>query len=182
MLGLNEHKLSFELLETGNPKTLVIFDSSYYYEEPERPLLEITLPGYNKYFLVNVEARKVNTFNSNTIGLTDTLDTDEFIDLPDGVYGFKFKICPYNYVYTVQKKMRVTSLLKKLEEVYNKIDLSDCSTKEDRVIQFDLVRIHILIEGAKAVVNKNSKKAFDNYQLANKLVDKLINKFCKNCI
>jgi hypothetical protein len=66
-LGISKSILDFEVLETGNELTLVIIDSSQYIEYPERPLLEITLPGFNKYVLVNFIASSVNTFNSNTL-------------------------------------------------------------------------------------------------------------------
>lgn len=181
MLGVHEHKLDFEILETGNTKTLVFLDSSQYFEEPDGPMLEVTMPGYNKYFLTEVTARKVNTFNSSTLGFNRVLDIADLTDLPDGVWQFKFKICPYKYIYKIKNYMRVTQLTQKLQNVYQQIDLSDCQTKADKDIQDDLVRIHVLIEGAKAEVNHNLKKAQSYYQLANTLVDKLSKKFCQNC-
>jgi hypothetical protein len=54
MLGLHTNILDFEVLETGNLKTIVFVDSSQYMEEPDRPLLEVILPGHTKFFLVNV--------------------------------------------------------------------------------------------------------------------------------
>jgi hypothetical protein len=182
MKGLKKHILDFEIVPTGNPKTLVFIDSSDYYIEPEKPLLEITLPGYNKYFLVNVVARKVNTFNSNTIGLTDLINDNCLIDLPDGSYHLRYKICPYNLLYIDKKFFRTTMLEQKLIDLYDKIDGTDCSTKEDKVKSQDLIEIHTLIEGAKSIVNKNEKKANSFYQIASKLVDKLSDSVCnKNC-
>lgn len=181
MLGVHENNLDFEILETGNEKTLIFVDSSSYMEEPDRPLLEVTLPGYDKYLLVNYTAREVNVFNSGTLGLNQALSSVGLALLPDGVWNIKQKICPYKYVYKVKKHMRVTHLLNKLAQVYNKIDLSECQSKDDKELQADLVHIHALIEGAKLIVNLDSRKAYDNYQLANKLIDKILDKFCKNC-
>ena len=181
MLGVHQNTLDHEILETGNPKTLIFVDSSVYMEEPDRPLLEVLLPGYNKYLLVNYVAKQVNPFNSGTLGLNRTLSNSDLIDLPDGIWQIKQKICPYKYIFIVKKHMRVTNLLLKLASVYEHIDLMDCQSKDDKLLQLDLARIHTLIEGAQLVVNKDSKKAYDNYHLADRMTETLLRKFCKNC-
>lgn len=181
MLGVHENILDFEIIETGNPQTLVFVDSSQYMEEPDRPLLEVTMPGFDKYFLVNYTAREVNIFNSGTIGLNQVLFENQYLQLPDGIWFIKQKICPYKYIYRTKKFMRVTILLNKLAQLYNEIDLTDCEEKNNRQLELDLTRIHSLIESAKLVVNLNHKKAFNDYHLANRMVDNLLQKFCKNC-
>jgi hypothetical protein len=181
-LGIHKDILDFSILETGNAKTLVFIDESSYKDpQPERPLLEITMPGYTKYFLANIDAKQVNTLNSSTIGWNQVLVESGLVDLPDGIWKFKYKICPYPYVYKVKNVIRVTQLLKKIETVLNEIDLSESSSKEEDDFQVTLSRVYILIAGAKAAVNKDSNKAYGYYQLADKLVQKLINKFCKSC-
>lgn len=181
MPGIHEHILDFEILETGNLRTIVFVDSSEYMEEPEKPLLEITPPGFTKYFLVNVDARKVNTFNANLIGITDNFGLEQLSDLPDGVWTFKYKVCPYNYAYNSKKVLRVTNLLKKVTTLYENIDLNNIDTQEDRNLETALIHIHMLIEGGKAVANKDAKKASDNYNLADRLVQKQLDKICKHC-
>jgi hypothetical protein len=183
MLGIHRNYLDFEILETGNLKTLVFVDSSQYMEAPERPLLEVFLPGFSKYLLVNVVANQVNTFNSNTLGLGNSLTIDFLTDLSDGIWDFKYKICPYDYVFIIKKHMRVTFLKKKLNRLYEElnIDGSHCTTETDIFIQKQITRINILIEGAISVVNINSVKASSYYKLANTLIDDLLHKFCKNC-
>jgi hypothetical protein len=181
MLGVHEHVLDFEILETGNPKTLVFLDSSQYMEAPERPLIEVILPGYTKYLLANVVASTVNTFNSSTIGLNTVLVQAGLVDLPDGIWQFKFKICPYKYINITKNVLRVTQLIIKLNTLYTKIDLSVCQSKEDKQMHETLVHIHVLIEGARAEANANCRKAQSYYQLANELVNKLLDKYCLNC-
>lgn len=174
MKGLRQNIIDFEIIATGNSKTLVFIDSSdYIVDSPERPLLEVTLPGYNKYFLVNIVARQVNTLNSNTIGLTDLLNNDCLVDLPDGVYKLKYKICPYTSNYKTKLVFRTTLLEDKLKVLYDQIDGSDCSKKTDREISQVLTEVNMLIAGAQAVVEKNEKKANDFYRLANTLIDNL---------
>lgn len=182
-LGIHSNTLDFEILETGNPKTLVFVDSSQYIGPPDRPLLEVFLPGFNNYLLTNVASGVVNTFNSSTLGLNETLKINFLQDLPDGVWQFRYKICPYNYVFVDKKHMRVTQLTIKLRDVYNKLSLEacDCPTQQDVYLQNRLNQINVLIEGAKSVVNLDSTKAFRYYNLADKLADDILNKFCKNC-
>jgi len=181
MKGLRKHIVDFEIIPTGNPRTLVFIDSSYYYENPEKPLLEITLPGYTKYFLVNIVANQVNTFNSNTIGLTEVINNDCLVDLPDGVYSFRYKICPYEALYIDKKFFRTTLFDKKLADAYDKIDATDCSVKNDKLLSVQLAEIVALAEGAKAIVEKNEKKATEFYQLADRILDEITNDLCKNC-
>ena len=181
--AIRKNILSHEILETGNEKTLVFIDSSEYMSqnEPEGPMLEVTLPGYDRYLLVNYDARKVNTFNSSTIGLNPVLTLEELVPLPDGIYTVKQKVCPYQYVYIVKKTMRVTYLLNKLKVLYNNVDFASLTYDRNKEIQDAFLKINVLIEGAKAGVEKHSRKAQEYYTLADRLVEKQLNKFCKNC-
>lgn len=181
MAGIHKHILDFEILDTGNPKTLVFVDSSEYMEEPERPLLEVVMPGYNKYVLVNVIAKRVNTFNSSTLNINQVLTSDCLVDLPDGLWQFKYKICPYKYTYKTKNFMRTALLQNKLAYLEDQIDLAGCEAQENKETKVELLNIYMLIEGAKNLANMNGKKAASYYQLADKMVSKLIDKFCKNC-
>lgn len=181
MKGLKRHNLDFEIIPTGNSKTLVFIDSSYYYTEPEKPLLEITMPGYTKYFLVNIVAHQVNTFNSNTIGFTELLNNECLVDLPDGAYSFRFKVCPYDALFIDKKFFRTTLFDKKLAEVYDRMEATDCSRSTDTLISVQLAEIVALAEGAKAIVDKSSKKATQFYQLADTMIDRILKDLCKNC-
>lgn len=178
MKGVHEHILDFEILETGNLKTLVFIDSSQYMENPEKPLLEIILPGMNKYLLVNIQPRKVNTFNSNTLNLTPTILNDcNLIDLPDGVYSFKYKICPYKYINRVKIYLRVTNLLISLKKVLDDLSLSDCTISSDNGIKDAILDIFILIESAKASAELgNKERASNKYHIADKKVSCLLEK------
>jgi len=181
MAGVNRHHLDFEILDTGNPKTLVFVDASEYMEEPERPLLEVTMPGYDKYSLVNVNAKHVNTFNSSTLKINMVLNQNCLVDLPDGVWHFNYKICPYQYVHVSKYYLRTALLKQKMAYLQDRIDLADCEVKEDSDLKSQILNVYVLLEGAKDVVNKNPKKAGQYYQLADKIVTKLLDKFCKNC-
>lgn len=176
MKGINEHILDFEILETKNTKTLVFVDSSEYMENPEKPLLEIVLPGTNRYVLVNISPRKINTFTSNTLGLTQQVLADcQITDLPDGVYTLKYKICPYRYINRTKYFLRTTALLKKLTKVLDDLDLSDCTISSDRDLRNEIADIFILIESARASAElANTDRASSKYQLADKKITKIL--------
>lgn len=175
-LGIKKNILDFEILSTGNPKTLVFLDSSEYMTEPERPLLELTLPGHSKYFLLNVVARKVNTFNSNTIGLSEVFDSNCLVELPDGVYTAKFKICPYDKVWIQKSFLRTTLLEKSLDKILTYINL-DCE-KEKKIF----VDIMVLIEAAKANVKNNIiKKGIEQFAAAIELTSDFLRKLTNVC-
>lgn len=179
MKGLKRHILDFEIVPTGNPKTLVFVDSSQYMGVPERPLLEVTLPGYTKYFLLNVTASMVNTFNSNTIGLTSLLNGDSLVNLPDGIYSFRYKICPYTSAFIDKAFFRTTLLEERLLVLYDRLD--NCSSCAPKNVLLELAQVVALIEGAKQIVHKNQKKANEFYQLALKLIDGVMCDVDKTC-
>ena len=131
-LGIHQQNLDFEILDTGNTKTLVFLDSSEYYKEPERPLAEITLPGQTKYTLVNIVARQVNTFNSNTLNLTQVTGESCLTELPDGVYTVKFKICPYKYIFKIKYFLRTNQLTNKLKLIFFNKDTRNFIPSKER--------------------------------------------------
>src|SRR3954463_4543906 len=95
--GLQFNTIDFEILDIDNLKNIVFVDLSKYYQAPEGPLLEILLPGSMQYLMAQIQPNKINILDSNTIGLSNIFETNCAVDLPDGVYTFKYKICPYDY-------------------------------------------------------------------------------------
>jgi hypothetical protein len=180
-LGIHRNILDFEILETGNPLTLVLVDSSQYIEPPDRPLLEAFLPGFDKYLLTNVVPNQVNTFNSNTLNLAHSLSLNHLVVLPDGVWKFRYKICPYDYVFVDKSYLRTTLIEQKLSRAYNELDLEKCTDKTTAYILDQLTRVQILLRGGKAIVNQNTKRSSEYYKLADRLLDQILDKFHKNC-
>lgn len=181
-MSIKRHYLDFEILPVNNPRTLVFLDSSTYMEQPERPLLEITLPGYNKYFLANIVAQQVNTLNSNTIGLTETLSNTDLADLPDGVWTFKYKICPYDKVYKQKYHLRTVTLETNLGKIYDHFELADCIDQLDDKIKKEVVDIILLIETGRIAAEKGQvKRANDAYTKANTKITNLLEKLDCNC-
>lgn len=179
-----KHILDFEILDIDNPKIIVFLDASEYYEKPEMPILEITLPGFNNHFVVNIIDGQINVFNANTIGITKTLQAkdDCLPDLPDGVYKFMYRICPYDKLYLCKYYLRTVLLNKKIKHLYKLLEFTDCSITEDAKLKSKLLDIDQLVLAAKAFAEDgNNKKASNLYQLADKIVNDLIKKLTNKC-
>lgn len=180
-MPIHRHELDFEIFPNSNPLTVIFVDTSDYMEQPERPLLEVILPGYTKYFLVNIVANKVNTLNSNTIGLTETLSNTNLAALPDGVWTFKYKICPYDKVYVRKCHLRTTALDCSIAKIYDKFEDVDCHTLDDKTRK-ELIDIHLLVEmGRAAAVKCDTKKAGEAYKKAHAKVTTLLCKLDDCC-
>lgn len=172
--------LNVEPIDTGNPYTLVVIDSSYF-TYPEGAALEVTIPGYTDYFEVPFKPSLVNTYNSSSLGLNFFLGVDSLVALPDGIWKFKYKICPYDQTFVYRYFYKTTILDEKIKQLYNEIDLRACENNSNDYFKNQLVKIQILREGAKAVVEVNERKACQNYQAASTIADDLLEKNCKSC-
>lgn len=84
--------IDFEVINTNNPKTLLIGDTSKWLHAKDKPsFINITLPGYTKSKPFTFKKDSMQVFNSHNLGLTEFIkcvDEQEYIDLPDGVYTF----------------------------------------------------------------------------------------------
>lgn len=181
-LGKNRHYISFEILSGGNPEVLLFMDTSQYYTAPESPIAEITPPGYTIPFLVNIIYNKINVINSGTIGISDILESKCLAVLPDGVWKFKYKICPYDQLFVIGYDLRTTSLEKTLEDIYEALDFSDCDIAEDDKLKKDIIDITLAIASGKANARKgNIKKAGTLYQIANELAVRTLRKVNDRC-
>jgi hypothetical protein len=180
-MSIHRHELDFEIFPNSNLLTIVFVDASDYMEQPERPLLEVTPPGYSKYFLVNIVANRVNTLNSNIIGLTETLSNVNLAALPDGVWTFKYKICPYDKVFVRKCHLRTTALECSINNILNSFDDVDCSILDNNMRK-EIIDILLLIEMGKAAAEKcDTKKAGDAYTKAHTKVKDIVAKLDGCC-
>ena len=148
---------------------------------PESPIVEVRLPGFCEKGIAQIRFDQVNTLNSFSLNINTGEANSELLLLPDGLWSIEYKICPYEFIHTKKKHLRITTFNNKLKEVYNKINLYACDSKNMDYLKHQLVNIHMLIEGAKAAANVYPDKAIDYYKSADKLVDNLLKKHCTGC-
>lgn len=156
MKGLHSHNLDFEIIQTNSEDKLLFLDTSVYFETPESPLLEITLPGFSKYFTVNYQPNIVTVLTSNTIGLTNILENSCNSVLPDGVYKITQKICPYQYLWITKYHLRTTMLDCQINLLFTFFDELENPTKQDIQLKKDITDILIFLESAKANISKHN--------------------------
>ena len=173
--------LGIEPIDTGNLFTQVIVDSSSYFTYPDTPLLDVTIPGYTEPFTVPFKASLINVYNSATLGLNIFLNQDGLIVLPDGVWNFRYKVCPHDQLFFVRRYFRTTVLDSRIKQIYNEIDFKECDNNVVDRLKNQLVKIQVLREGAKSVVDINPRKACGDYDAALKLANDIIEKNCRNC-
>jgi len=87
--------IDFYILETGNPKTVSIYDNSeWYYAESLPSYLVIRVPGSKKDRTYSFLKNAINTLNSHNLGLSclsGDCKEEEYVDLPDGIYTITLK-------------------------------------------------------------------------------------------
>ena len=92
-LELSTHHLDFDIYESDyNPKTMVFLDKSSYMETPEKPKLEVILPGFVDSKVVPINPNSLNVLNTSALGISSI---NSFEDLPDGAYTLTYRICPH---------------------------------------------------------------------------------------
>jgi len=180
---LHNTNISFVTFDTFNCKTLGIIDTSYY--NPSQVitgnLLQILTPGYTTPVELLYNVSGVTILNSNSVGVTNVIDESYLIELPDGAYTIKMSACPYNILYCEQTFYRTCKLECKYDTAILYLDLNNCTTCYNQDLADKLNTARIYIEGCKAnAKNSNIKKATELYNVANRILDDIINCKCWN--
>lgn len=126
--------LDFDIYDGDyNPKTLVFMDKSLYMELPEKPKLEIILPGYTDIKSFPVTANTLTSINSSLLGLNDI---NKFSDLPDGIYTLIYSICPSDIFCKTKLYLRTISLEHKLWDILT-VKTEFTKEEEKKLLLFD---------------------------------------------
>lgn len=183
MLGkdINTYSLDFYILDTNDPKSILLLDRSNYLFEPENPKLFIVPPGYTGE--INIEypgiKNSIIEINSDSIGLTENCNiNEEFANLPDGVWQITMSVCPYEELYNKKCYLKTTQIECKLQDILLRFD--DCGCLPDKEFKNLIVDIDILLQSAKAEVSIcNIENATKKYNQALKLLNQIEKKL--NC-
>lgn len=180
-----KHTLSLEIPDTLNDCIMPIMDTSYYAEDVpvECAFLDVLVPGFScavrldvtpPFCLINLTACDLE-LQTKECGV-------RFDSLPDGVYSIKYSVAPNEYVYVEYNHLRITTFMKKFNEVLCGIDLATCDPLPEVKEKLKELRlIEMLIKAAKAKVEFCHKpsQGMDLYEYAKKRLDKLA---CTVCI
>ena len=92
MALLDNINLDFQVLSTGDPKILVVIDTSVWgFIEDKPAIIEITPPGTTKVKVYNFVKGKSNVFNSSNLLISPV---GQYNDLSDGIYRITVKGSP----------------------------------------------------------------------------------------
>lgn len=166
VINITSYNIDFSILEDNNPNTLIILDKSTYLDTPEKPLLDIVLPGYTGYLEVPYKPGTISLYNSDSLTLTEPCDDGSVAPLPDGVYQVTMKICPYDTFFATKCYLKTSSFNALYEELLlNYPNNSSCF--DQKQLKNEIMDIDILIQSAKAEANRcNVQRASSKYQAA----------------
>lgn len=146
MAILDNVNLDFHVLSTGDPKILVVMDTSVWgFIEDKPSIIEITLPGSTVTRTYNFVKGKANVFNSSNLLITPV---GEYKDLADGLYRISVKgspdsNCKYrDFLKTDKIKLLIGDLY--LEDYYTCQDIKNNKLSILRNIKLSLDAAEIL--------------------------------------
>lgn len=168
--------LDFNIFDTGNCKTLGIYDLSTYAvgQAISDPVVTVYMPGFADSVVVDFVPRKINLVNSNNLNITCTTDVNSLTNLNDGIYKVKYTIKP-SATYSVEKTfLRTCKIQCKFESALLKLDILNCEDSNMMAKINKLKEIEFMIMSAIANANKcNTTLAIELYKRADKELDKI---------
>ena len=179
-VDMSDIDLSFQVLETRDPKVLQVLDESVWGILSDRKaIIEITVPGRKEPNAFYIGKNMVNTFTSLTLGI-NCLSEDkgvEYLDLPDGVYDIRITGSPSSYTFA-RKYLKTDLIRREVDRLWIKADVL-CEVRDEKLID-KITEIEYLLSSAEANVRlgiiEEAHKLLDR---ANELV--YLAKECVDC-
>lgn len=161
---MNNIKLQFEVLNTFNPKTLLIADQSEWGILGNRAsIIEIKRPGSEDVYTYYLGKNQLNVFNSKTLGINPGKPADEMVDLPDGIYDITIKGSPSSYSAN-RKYLKTDSMRLNIDKVWARAGVL-CDDEDDDVIE-KIKEIEFVLTVAE------SSMRLGNFDTVQQLMDK----------
>lgn len=174
-------RLSFDIIDTHDFKTLGILDTSWYNPDitVETATIEILAPGYARAVSPLFIPGALNVYNSNGTGVTQASCEEELQDLPDGIWKIKYSICPNDKLFIEKYFLKTDKIRCRYTQAFLNLDLRSSCEDYDKQKREKLKEIEFYISGAIAASNNQDPKlASDLYNKAKKLLDRFDNCEC----
>lgn len=180
---MHSTKISFDIYNTSDCKTLGVLDTSFY--QSTQPIsnatLQIISPFDNEPVELNYYKNALTVLNSNNLGITNVNDLDYLQELPDGLYTAKMSICPEE-IYWFEKSWYRTCLLEcKYDKAFLKLNVNSCEAcyNPEKIKALDRAELYMnaCVMQAK---NCNIKEATKLYNASNKILDSILNCSCND--
>lgn len=156
-----KHVIDFDIYTRGATNTLIVIDTSDYFERPSNPIIEVTFPGVNDSFATYYTPKSLNVLNTKLLNYAESI-----IDFPDGLYNIRMSVGPNENIFACKNYLK----LDKFRNRFKKLFPSDCEDldKVDAIYNIDK-----LITAASINENINPDKAVEFYKEALKRITKL---------
>ena len=181
MSDIGKINLDFQVIDSDDPKTLLVADFSAWKIIKQLPsYIEITLPGSKKPIIRSFNKEKINGFNSLSLGLSNHIDCEKNThDLPDGIYSICIRGGKEGQETSHRYYLKKDRFQNELDKAWLKIGLEYSVFDEE--IRNALFIIEGLIRAATAATREGQiPKAKDSFKLAQSRIEAY--KECKNCI
>lgn len=118
-LGLYRHELEIAVIEDGNPATLIVQDTSRYFEDPGFPMLDVRLPGSEHVHTIPVTVGQQTVVNGYLTGLGG------YVPMPDGIYQLRYSVSPNEAVFVCLAYLKTDELRCRLDAYLASLNLCD---------------------------------------------------------
>lgn len=165
-------------------KTLKLIDASSYNPDivTSNAILEVTPPGFSRPVVFPVQAGFSITLNSSTLNILPAVTLDQLIDLPDGIYYYKYSIQPNNQIFVEYSVLRMCQLSQKFYHAVCQLfsEREKITRREFEEKRRNLTWIKELMDAAKYQVEEcgHENSAIEMYNEANRLLDRKNNCYC----
>ena len=179
---LHQTRLSFGIIDTDSCKYAAFVDQSFYNEDMTVTggTLQVITPGSEDAIELSYVQNGVTLLNSNSLGLSNVVDIEDLLDLPDGLYIGKISICPYDQFWYEKTWYRTCLLECKYNKGVLELDLNKCTTCYSEEKAAKLAKAWMYIQGihANAEVG-NYVKCHELYEVADKMLTQILE--CGDC-
>jgi hypothetical protein len=153
--------LNFEILDTGNTKTIIFLDESEYQERPGNALLEVQFPSLSTAYTIMIRPKETNSITTKLLGFTKEIE-----EFPDGLYNLVYSIDPNHLNFKCKKYFRLTATKCKLKSLLLQEDITKETIEK-------LYKLDIYLQAIEVVVDTDKKKALEYFETVQKELKKL---------
>lgn len=172
--------IDFVVLNTGDPKYILVSDLSEYHQIQDAPaIIELTPPGSNKPITAYVRKNAINAFHSVNLGLQclETCKDQEYLPLSDGFWCISIKASPDTF-YKTCYYLKTDSLRLEIDKILAKVGIE--YDPRDKEFRDWYLQINIALDAAHAECRLgNIPSAKKLYEECISLADKFSE--CRNC-
>lgn len=165
-------------------KVLKLIDASSYNPDitTSNAVLEVTPPGFSCPIAFPVSAGFSITLNSSILQIAPAVTEDQLMNLPDGIYYYKYSVQPNDRLFVEYSALRSCQLSQKFYHAICELfsEREKITRKEFEEKRRNLIWIKELMDAAKYKVDEcgEENSGIEMYNEANRLMDRKNSCYC----